>query len=466
MPTAIAEQIDLTSTNAELQQLRNTAVPRGVATMLPVFAEHAANAEIWDVEGRRYIDFASGIAVVNTGHLHPRVKAAAAAQLDKLSHSCFQITPYEGYVRLADRLNGLVPARGPNKTIFLTTGAEAVENAVKIAHAYTKRPGAIAFSGGFHGRTMMGMALTGKVAPYKTGFGPFPGEVFHAPFPASYLGVDTEQSLKALETLFKADVEPERVAAIIVEPVQGEGGFYIAPAPFLQALRRICDDHGIVLIIDEIQTGFARTGRLFALEHAGIEADIVTMAKSLAGGFPLSAVTGNADIMDAALPGGLWRHLCWLADRNRGRRCGARRDQGRGSLHPRGGDRQADIRPAGTDGGGRSARPCHRRYPQAWRHGGAGVDRGWRCGKARSRSYEGSCPSGRRWRPHCPGLRHTRQCDPLSCPVDREYRADRRGTGYIGGLLSPLTDGRLIAHSSSKITGGFNRPMASSRNSL
>lgn len=305
MPTAIAEQIDRHSTNAELQHLRETAVPRGVATMLPVFAEHADNAEIWDVEGKRYIDFASGIAVVNTGHLHPRVKAAVAAQLDKLSHTCFQITPYEGYVRLADRLNGLVPTRGPNKTIFLTTGAEAVENAVKIARAHTNRPGVIAFSGGFHGRTMMGMALTGKVAPYKTGFGPFPGEVFHAPFPADYLGVDTEQSLKALETLFKADIGPERVAAIIVEPVQGEGGFYIAPAPFLQALRKICDAHGIVLIIDEIQTGFARTGRLFALEHAGIEADIVTMAKSLAGGFPLSAVTGTAEIMDAALPGGL-----------------------------------------------------------------------------------------------------------------------------------------------------------------
>ena len=305
MPTAIAEQIDHHSTNAELQSLRESAVPRGVATMLPVFAEHADNAEIWDVEGRRYIDFASGIAVLNTGHLHPKVKSAVAAQLDKLSHTCFQITPYEGYVRLADRLNRLVPARGPNKTIFLTTGAEAVENAVKISRAHTGRPGVIAFSGAFHGRTMLGMALTGKVAPYKTGFGPFPGEVHHAPFPAGYLGVDTEQSLKALETIFKADIEPERVAAIIVEPVQGEGGFYIAPAPFLQGLRKVCDDHGIVLIIDEIQTGFARTGRLFALEHAGIEADIVTMAKSLAGGFPLSAVTGNAEIMDAALPGGL-----------------------------------------------------------------------------------------------------------------------------------------------------------------
>ena len=305
MSTARAEQIDLALSNEVLQHVREAAVPRGVATMLPIFAERAENAEIWDVEGNRYIDFASGIAVLNTGHMHPKVKAAVTAQLDKLSHTCFQITPYEGYVRLADRLNRLVPTRGPSKTIFLTTGAEAVENAVKIARAHTGRPGVIAFSGGFHGRTMMGMALTGKVAPYKTGFGPFPSEVFHAPFPADYLGIDTEQSLKALETLFKADIGPERVAAIIVEPVQGEGGFHIAPTPFLKALRDICDHHGIVLIIDEIQTGFARTGRLFALEHAGMEADIVTMAKSLAGGFPLSAVTGSAEIMDAALPGGL-----------------------------------------------------------------------------------------------------------------------------------------------------------------
>jgi 4-aminobutyrate aminotransferase/(S)-3-amino-2-methylpropionate transaminase len=307
MSIAIARQQaqEAPATNADLQRLRESAVPRGVATMLPIFAERAANAEIWDVEGNRYIDFASGIAVLNTGHLHPKVKAAVAAQLELLSHTCFQITPYELYLRVADRLNRLVPARGPNKTIFLSTGAEAVENAIKIARAHTGRPGVIAFAGGFHGRTMMGMALTGKVAPYKTGFGPFPGEVHHAPFPAGYLGTDTEASLKALETIFKADIEPERVAAIIVEPVQGEGGVYIAPAPFLQALREICDRHGILLIVDEIQTGFARTGKLFALEHAGTEADLVTMAKSLAGGFPLSAVTGSAAVMDSALPGGL-----------------------------------------------------------------------------------------------------------------------------------------------------------------
>ncbi len=293
------------TTNAELQALREQAVPRGVATMLPVFTDHARNAEMWDVEGNRYIDFGSGIAVLNTGHLHPKVKAAVAAQLDKFSHSCFQVTPYETYVRLADKLNRLVPGPTPKKTIFLSTGAEAVENAIKIARAHTGRPGVVAFAGGFHGRTMMGMALTGKVVPYKTGFGPFPGEVYHLPFPVAYHGVSVEQCLKALETVFKADIEPTRVAAIIIEPVQGEGGFYIAPPAFLQALRQLCDQHGIVLIADEIQTGFARTGKLLAIEHAGIEPDLITMAKSLAGGFPLSAVTGKAAIMDAPAPGGL-----------------------------------------------------------------------------------------------------------------------------------------------------------------
>lgn len=293
------------STNAELQQLRESAVPRGVATMLPVFTERAENAEMWDVEGRRYIDFAGGIAVLNTGHMHPRVIESVREQLEKFSHSCFQVTPYETYVRLADRLNRLAPGSSMKKTIFLSTGAEAVENAVKIARAHTRRPGVIAFSGGFHGRTMMGMALTGKVAPYKIGFGPFPGEIYHLPFPVAYHGVTAEMALASLETLFKADIEPGRVAAIIVEPVQGEGGFYIAPPEFMQRLRQICDQHGIVFIVDEIQTGFARTGKMFAVEHSGVEPDLITMAKSLAGGFPISAVTGKAEIMDAPEPGGL-----------------------------------------------------------------------------------------------------------------------------------------------------------------
>jgi 4-aminobutyrate aminotransferase/(S)-3-amino-2-methylpropionate transaminase len=273
--------------------------------MLQVYADRASNAEIWDVEGRRYIDFASGIAVLNTGHLHAKVQAAINAQMARLSHACFQVTPYENYVALAERLNDLVPGPAPKKTLFLTTGAEAIENAIKIARHHTQRSAVIAFSGGFHGRTLACMSLTGKVQPYKAGFGPMLPEVYHAPFPIDYHGVSTAQALAGLEQLFKADVDPARVAAIIVEPVQGEGGFYVAPPEFLRALRSICDTHGIVLIVDEIQTGFARTGRMFAIEHSGVEPDLVTLAKSLAGGVPLAAVTGKAAIMDSPPPGGL-----------------------------------------------------------------------------------------------------------------------------------------------------------------
>ncbi len=293
------------STNAELQVRRDSAIARGISNQLPVFVARAENAELWDVEGRRYIDFAGGIAVLNTGHVHPRVKAAVAAQLEAFSHTCFMVTPYAVAVDLAEKLNRLAPGSSPRKTIFVTTGAEAVENSIKIARAHTGRSAVIAFGGGFHGRTFMAMALTGKVAPYKAGFGPMPGDVYHAPFPIPYHGVKVQQSLEALEHIFKYDVEPARVAAIIVEPVQGEGGFYVAPPEFLQALRRLCDQHGIVLVIDEIQSGFARTGRMFAIEHSGIEPDLMTLAKSLAGGFPLAAVVGKASIMDAPGPGGL-----------------------------------------------------------------------------------------------------------------------------------------------------------------
>ncbi len=292
-------------TNKELLELRQQAVPRGVGVMHSIFADKAKNAEIWDVEGNRYIDLAAGIAVTNVGHNHPRVIEAVKAQLDRFCHPCFQVTPYDVYVQLADQLNKLAPGSTPKKTLFLTTGAEAVENAIKIARYHTGRTGVISFSGAFHGRTMMGMALTGKVAPYKAGFGPMPAGIYHIPFPAEYLGVTAKQSLKALETLFKADMEPERVAAIIIEPIQGEGGFYAAPKEFLQTLRKICDQHGIVLIADEIQSGFARTGKMFAVEHAGIEPDMMTVAKSLAGGLPLSGVIGKADIMDAPAAGGL-----------------------------------------------------------------------------------------------------------------------------------------------------------------
>lgn len=293
------------TTNKELLAIRKANTPPGVGTQTNVFADKARNAEVWDVEGNRYIDLAAGIAVVNTGHNHPDVIAAVKAQLQRFSHTCFQVVPYDAYVLLAERLNKAAPGSSPKKTIFLTTGVEAVENAVKIARRYTGRSGIIAFSGAFHGRTMMGMALTGKVVPYKTGFGPFPAEVFHVPFPIDYHGVSVEDSLNALETLFKSDVEPSRIAAMIVEPVQGEGGFYPAPPQFLQTLRRLCNEHGIVMVVDEVQTGFGRTGTLFASEQAGIEPDLMPVAKSIAGGFPLSGVIGKADIMDSVPPGGL-----------------------------------------------------------------------------------------------------------------------------------------------------------------
>jgi 4-aminobutyrate aminotransferase/(S)-3-amino-2-methylpropionate transaminase len=243
--------------------------------------------------------------VLNTGHLHPKVQGAVAAQLARLSHACFQVTPYENYVALAERLNDLAPGPGPWKTIFLTTGAEAVENAVKIARYHTGRSAVISFGGGFHGRTLACISLTGKVHPYKAGFGPMLPDIYHAPFPMEYHGITVEASLAAIEHLFKHDVDAQRVAALIVEPVQGEGGFYIAPPVFLRELRTLCDRHGILLIVDEVQTGFARTGKMFAIEHSGVVPDLMTVAKSLAGGVPLSAVVGRADIMDAPLPGGL-----------------------------------------------------------------------------------------------------------------------------------------------------------------
>jgi len=273
--------------------------------MACAFIERALNAEMWDVEGRRYIDFATGIAVCSTGHTNPRVTAAVAAQLQCFSHTAFGITPYRVAVELAEKLNELAPGNTPKKTMFVTTGAEAVENSVKIARAFTGRRGVIAFNGAFHGRTMLAMGLTGKVAPYKNLYGPFPGEIYHVPYPIAYHGVTLEQTLKALDNLFKVDIAPTDVAAIIVEPVQGEGGFYPASDEFLQALRKLCDNHGIVLIADEIQSGFARTGKFFCCEYAGIEADLMTVAKGVAGGFPLAAIIGKADIMDAPLPGGL-----------------------------------------------------------------------------------------------------------------------------------------------------------------
>jgi 4-aminobutyrate aminotransferase len=292
------------SKSTELKARKAAAVPNGVGTK-GIYVAKAENSEIWDVDGKRYIDFAAGIAVLNTGHRHPKIMAAVAEQAQAFMHTCFHVAPYESYVRLAERLNTLAPGDFAKKTLFLSSGAEAVENAIKIARYFTKRSGVIAFSGGFHGRTLMTMALTGKVMPYKRGFGPFPAEVYHAEFPQPYRGVTTEQALSDLDRLFHGDIDPKSVAAIIIEPVQGEGGFNVAPFDFLHALRGICDEHGIVLVADEVQGGIARTGKMFSIQHAGVVPDIVTMAKGLGGGLPLSAVTGRATIMDAAHPGGL-----------------------------------------------------------------------------------------------------------------------------------------------------------------
>ncbi|MFK8076436.1 MAG: 4-aminobutyrate--2-oxoglutarate transaminase [Granulosicoccus sp.] len=292
-------------TNADAQARKDENIARGVGVMTQIYAERAENAEIWDVEGNRYIDFAAGIAVLNTGHRHPKVIQAVKDQLDRFTHTCHQVVPYDNYVTLAARLNQLAPGNFDKKTVFVTTGAEATENAVKIARAATGRSAVIAFTGGFHGRTFMGMALTGKVVPYKKGFGAMPGDVYHVPFPIELHGVSVEDSITALDKLFKADVDPARVAAIALEPVQGEGGFYEAPKELLTHLRHVCDENGILLIADEVQTGFARTGKLFAMEYHDVAPDLTCMAKSLGGGFPIAAVTGRAEVMDAADPGGL-----------------------------------------------------------------------------------------------------------------------------------------------------------------
>jgi len=292
------------SKNEQLMARKAAATPRGVGVMGTFFAERAQGAELWDAEGRRFIDFAGGIAVMNVGHGHPKVVAAIEAQLKRFTHTCYQVVPYESYVSLAEKLNQLTPGDHAKKTALFSTGAEAIENAVKIARSYTKRSGVIAFGGAFHGRSMFAVSLTGKVQPYKAGFGPFPPEIYHAPFPCHCASLDEVK--KAVHHLFKADIEPSRVAAIVFEPVQGEGGFNVIQAEAVTWLRELCDEHGIVLIADEVQTGFGRTGRMFAMEHfAPVVPDLMTIAKSLAAGVPLSAVTGRAEIMDAPAPGGL-----------------------------------------------------------------------------------------------------------------------------------------------------------------
>ena len=291
------------SLNEQLMARKAAATPRGVGVMGSFFADRADNAELWDVQGQRYIDFAGGIAVMNTGHLHPKVVSAVQDQLTRFTHTCYQVVPYESYIALAEKLNAMTPGTHAKKTALFSTGAEAIENAIKIARSYTKRSGVIAFSGAFHGRSLFAVSLTGKVQPYKAGFGPFAPEVYHAPFPCHCASLDEVK--KAVHHIFKADIEPSRVAAIVFEPVQGEGGFNVIQLEAVKWLRALCDEHGIVLIADEIQTGFGRTGKMFAMEHFGVLPDLMTIAKSLAAGLPLSAVTGRAEIMDAPAPGGL-----------------------------------------------------------------------------------------------------------------------------------------------------------------
>jgi 4-aminobutyrate aminotransferase/(S)-3-amino-2-methylpropionate transaminase len=293
------------SRTADLVALRQVAVPRGVGNAHPIIAERAEGSQLWDVDGRAYIDFVGGIGVLNVGHNHPKVVAAVKAQLDRVTHTCFQVAMYEPYIQLADRLNQLAPGDFAKKTIFLTTGAEATENAVKIARAATGRAAIVAFRSAFHGRTLMGMSLTGRAAPYKQGFGPFAPEIYHAPYPNAYRGWDTAAAIEALHELFATTVAPDKVAAVIIEPVLGEGGFVPAPPAYLQALREITAQHGILLIADEIQSGFGRTGALFAIEHSGVVPDLITIAKSMAGGLPLAGVIGRAEVMDAPAPGGL-----------------------------------------------------------------------------------------------------------------------------------------------------------------
>jgi 4-aminobutyrate aminotransferase/(S)-3-amino-2-methylpropionate transaminase len=301
----LGHEVGAASAEAELTELRGRYVPRGITTAHPMVADRAKGSELWDVSGRRYIDFAGGIGVMNVGHSHPHVMEAVRAQLDRVTHTSFQVVVYESYLRLAERLCAVAPSQGPNKAIFFSTGAEAVENAVKIARAHTGRQAVISFHGAFHGRTLLALSLTGSVVPYKQNFGPYAAEIYQSPFPYEYRGWSSEKALEALHEMFESSVSPDRVAAIIIEPVLGEGGFVPAPAHFLQELRALTERHGIVLIADEIQSGFGRTGRFFAIEHSGVKPDLTTVAKSLAAGFPLSGVVGRAEVMDAPAPGGL-----------------------------------------------------------------------------------------------------------------------------------------------------------------
>jgi 4-aminobutyrate aminotransferase/(S)-3-amino-2-methylpropionate transaminase len=282
----------------EILERERYAVARPLIVHGPIVADHARGSTITDVDGNTFVDFVGGVGVVNVGHNHPRVMEAIAEQVARFIHTDFTVVPYEGYVALAERLGALVPISGETRAAFFNAGAEAVENAVKLARLYTRRQGVIAFDGAFHGRTWMALTMTSKTQPYKKGLGPFAPEVYRSSFPNAYRGPDAETALAALERLFTTHVAPDHVAAIVFEPEQGEGGFVPAPAEFVEGLRRICDEHGIVLVADEVQTGFGRTGRMFAMEHFDVEPDLVIVAKSIAGGLPLSGVVGRASIMD------------------------------------------------------------------------------------------------------------------------------------------------------------------------
>jgi 5-aminovalerate/4-aminobutyrate aminotransferase len=295
----------MSQSNQSLMQRREAAVARGVGQAHPIFVERADNATLWDVEGREYIDFAGGIAVLNSGHLHPKVVAAIQRQLTRFTHTCFQVLAYEPYVELCEKINARVPGDFAKKTLLVSTGSEAVENAVKIARAATGRAGVIAFTGGYHGRTLMTLSLTGKKAPYAAGMGLMPGGVYRARYPDALHGVSVDEAMASLERIFKNDAEPQDIAAIVIEPVQGEGGFVVAPREFMARLRALCDQHGILLVADEVQTGAGRTGSFFAMEQMGVVADLTTFAKSIAGGLPLAGVCGRAEVMDAIGPGGL-----------------------------------------------------------------------------------------------------------------------------------------------------------------
>jgi 4-aminobutyrate aminotransferase/(S)-3-amino-2-methylpropionate transaminase len=283
----------------EVLRRKREVVADPLSIYAPVVVESGRGATVTDVDGNTFIDFTGGVGCLNVGHAHPRVTAAVQEQAELFLHTDFSIVPYELYVTLSERLLPLAPISGPTKVAFFNAGTEAVENAVKFARSYTKRPAVIAFEGAFHGRTLLSLSLTSKVHPYKAGLGPFAPEIYRVPFPNDYRGPDSSTALAALERAFETQVPPEQVAAIVIEPVQGEGGFVVCPRDYMAGLRGLCDRHGIVLVADEVQTGVARTGRFFAMEHHGVEPDLVTVAKSIAAGLPLSAVLGRAEIMDA-----------------------------------------------------------------------------------------------------------------------------------------------------------------------